>query len=202
MCNCAWWEITDFTCWQACLVLSFLVVHIWSMYTFVIWACMCCSLGFSCSLSLTHTHMRICALRCMPLTSTTHAHTHSMFPLVSIVVIYFRPDRYVPLFGEYFYYPSKWRSSVSFIEQLRGFQEVIDQGKVHLIIVMLFLLGFSWLNKIWISLIFSWCHKNWFSTKLVFTKFKRRWHIHCHHSVVWVHVLKHSVLHKHPSNMN
>ncbi|XP_075512191.1 uncharacterized protein LOC142547686 [Primulina tabacum] len=43
------------------------------------------------------------------------------------------PDRYVPLFGEYFYDPSKWRSSVSFIEQLRGFQEVIDQGKVRYI---------------------------------------------------------------------
>ncbi|XP_073153785.1 uncharacterized protein [Henckelia pumila] len=43
------------------------------------------------------------------------------------------PDRYVPLFGEYFYNPSKWRSSVSFVEQLRGFQEVIDQGKVRYI---------------------------------------------------------------------
>ncbi|KZV20960.1 aldo-keto reductase [Dorcoceras hygrometricum] len=43
------------------------------------------------------------------------------------------PDRYVPLFGEYFYDPSKWRSSVSFVEQLRGFQEVIDQGKVRYI---------------------------------------------------------------------
>ncbi|KAL2463580.1 NAD(P)-linked oxidoreductase superfamily protein [Forsythia ovata] len=43
------------------------------------------------------------------------------------------PDRYVPLFGEYFYDPSKWRSSVSFVEQLRGFQELIDQGKVRYI---------------------------------------------------------------------
>ncbi|KAK4421764.1 protein tas [Sesamum alatum] len=43
------------------------------------------------------------------------------------------PDRYVALFGEYFYDPSKWRSSVSFIEQLRGFQELIDQGKVRYI---------------------------------------------------------------------
>ncbi|KAK4383063.1 protein tas [Sesamum angolense] len=43
------------------------------------------------------------------------------------------PDRYVALFGEYFYDPSKWRSSMSFVEQLRGFQELIDQGKVRYI---------------------------------------------------------------------
>ncbi|KAL0366921.1 UNVERIFIED_CONTAM: protein tas [Sesamum radiatum] len=43
------------------------------------------------------------------------------------------PDRYVALFGEYFYDPSRWRSSVSFVEQLRGFQELIDQGKVRYI---------------------------------------------------------------------
>ncbi|KAG8370424.1 hypothetical protein BUALT_Bualt14G0115400 [Buddleja alternifolia] len=43
------------------------------------------------------------------------------------------PDRYVPLFGEYLYEPSRWRSSVSFVEQLRGFQELIDQGKVRYI---------------------------------------------------------------------
>ncbi|KAL0297864.1 UNVERIFIED_CONTAM: protein tas [Sesamum angustifolium] len=42
-------------------------------------------------------------------------------------------DRYVALFGEYFYDPSKWRSSMSFVEQLRGFQELIDQGKVRYI---------------------------------------------------------------------
>ncbi|GER41718.1 voltage-gated potassium channel subunit beta-1 [Striga asiatica] len=41
----------------------------------------------------------------------------------------FRPDRYVPLFGEYFYTTSNWRSSVPVAEQLRGFQELIDQGK-------------------------------------------------------------------------
>ncbi|KAL8486633.1 hypothetical protein ACS0TY_023359 [Phlomoides rotata] len=43
------------------------------------------------------------------------------------------PDRYVALFGEYFYDPSKWRSSVPFAEQLRGLQELIDQGKVRYI---------------------------------------------------------------------
>ncbi|GFQ07467.1 protein tas [Phtheirospermum japonicum] len=43
------------------------------------------------------------------------------------------PDRYVPLFGEYVYDPSKWRSSVPVIEQLRAFQELIDQGKVRYI---------------------------------------------------------------------
>ncbi|KAL3615403.1 hypothetical protein CASFOL_041064 [Castilleja foliolosa] len=43
------------------------------------------------------------------------------------------PDRYVPLFGEYAYDPSKWRSSVPVAEQLRAFQELIDQGKVRYI---------------------------------------------------------------------
>ncbi|KAM7462530.1 hypothetical protein LguiA_030651 [Lonicera macranthoides] len=43
------------------------------------------------------------------------------------------PDRYVALFGEFFYDPSKWRESVPFIEQLRAFQELIDEGKVRYI---------------------------------------------------------------------
>ncbi|KAI3692945.1 hypothetical protein L6452_32770 [Arctium lappa] len=43
------------------------------------------------------------------------------------------PDRYVALFGEFFYDPSKWRQSVPFIEQLRAFQELIDEGKVRYI---------------------------------------------------------------------
>ncbi|XP_052208543.1 uncharacterized protein LOC127812209 [Diospyros lotus] len=43
------------------------------------------------------------------------------------------PDRYVALFGEYFYDPSKWRPSVPFVEQLRAFQELIDEGKVRYI---------------------------------------------------------------------
>lgn len=50
--------------------------------------------------------------------------------LINSYFIYSRPDRYVPLFGEYFYDPAKWRESVPFAEQLRGFQELIDQGKV------------------------------------------------------------------------
>lgn len=41
------------------------------------------------------------------------------------------PDRYVPLFGEYLYDPSKWRPSVPFVDQLRAFQDLIDEGKVH-----------------------------------------------------------------------
>lgn len=41
-----------------------------------------------------------------------------------------RPDRYVALFGEFLYDPSKWRPSVPFVEQLRAFQELIDEGKV------------------------------------------------------------------------
>lgn len=43
------------------------------------------------------------------------------------------PDRYVPLFGEYFYDPSKWRPSVPIVEQLKAFQELIDEGKVRYI---------------------------------------------------------------------
>lgn len=43
------------------------------------------------------------------------------------------PDRYVALFGEFAYDPSKWRPSVPFVEQLRAFQELIDEGKVRYI---------------------------------------------------------------------
>ncbi|PWA99109.1 NAD(P)-linked oxidoreductase superfamily protein [Artemisia annua] len=43
------------------------------------------------------------------------------------------PDRYVALFGEFFYDPTKWRQSVPFAEQLRAFQELIDEGKVRYI---------------------------------------------------------------------
>nr|GMD81623.1 protein tas [Ipomoea batatas] len=43
------------------------------------------------------------------------------------------PDRYVPLFGEFFYDSSKWRPSVPVVEQLRAFQELIDEGKVRYI---------------------------------------------------------------------
>ncbi|XP_057430203.1 uncharacterized protein LOC130723245 isoform X2 [Lotus japonicus] len=41
------------------------------------------------------------------------------------------PDRYVALFGEFFYDPSKWRPSVPFVEQLQAFQELINEGKVR-----------------------------------------------------------------------
>lgn len=41
-----------------------------------------------------------------------------------------RPDRYVPLFGDNYYDPSKWRTSVPFVEQLRAFQDLVDEGKV------------------------------------------------------------------------
>ncbi|XP_040992763.1 protein tas-like [Juglans microcarpa x Juglans regia] len=43
------------------------------------------------------------------------------------------PDRYVALFGEFSYDPAKWRSSVPFVEQLRAFQELIEEGKVRYI---------------------------------------------------------------------
>ncbi|KAK9059059.1 hypothetical protein SSX86_021678 [Deinandra increscens subsp. villosa] len=43
------------------------------------------------------------------------------------------PDRYVALFGEFSYDPSKWRQSVPFVEQLRAFQELIEEGKVRYI---------------------------------------------------------------------
>ena len=41
-----------------------------------------------------------------------------------------RPDRYVPLFGEYLYDLSKWRDAVPFIEQLQAMQDLIKEGKV------------------------------------------------------------------------
>lgn len=43
------------------------------------------------------------------------------------------PDRYVALFGEFTYDYAKWRDSVPFSEQLRAFQELIDEGKVRYI---------------------------------------------------------------------
>ncbi|XP_023645343.1 uncharacterized protein LOC17900411 [Capsella rubella] len=43
------------------------------------------------------------------------------------------PDRYVPLFGDFYYDTSKWRPSVPFAEQLRAFQDLIDEGKVRYI---------------------------------------------------------------------
>ena len=48
-----------------------------------------------------------------------------------------RPDRYVPLFGEFFYNPSKWRPSIPFVEQLKAFQELIDEGKVMFVLTKL-----------------------------------------------------------------
>ncbi|PKA65207.1 Patellin-4 [Apostasia shenzhenica] len=41
------------------------------------------------------------------------------------------PDRYVPLFGEFTYNFEKWRPSVPFAEQLKAFQELINEGKKH-----------------------------------------------------------------------
>ncbi|XP_072981338.1 uncharacterized protein [Typha angustifolia] len=43
------------------------------------------------------------------------------------------PDRYVALFGEFSYNSAKWRPSVPFAEQLRAFQELINEGKVRYI---------------------------------------------------------------------
>lgn len=43
------------------------------------------------------------------------------------------PDRYVPLFGEFFYDPAKWRPSVPFAEQLKALKELLDEGKVRYI---------------------------------------------------------------------
>ncbi|GJN24069.1 hypothetical protein PR202_gb11782 [Eleusine coracana subsp. coracana] len=43
------------------------------------------------------------------------------------------PDRYVALFGEFSYNPTKWRPSVPFEDQLKAFQELIDEGKVRYI---------------------------------------------------------------------
>ncbi|CAH8309381.1 unnamed protein product [Eruca vesicaria subsp. sativa] len=43
------------------------------------------------------------------------------------------PDRYVPLFGDNYYDTSKWRTSVPFVEQLRAFQDLINEGKIRYI---------------------------------------------------------------------
>ncbi|XP_010671025.2 uncharacterized protein LOC104887935 [Beta vulgaris subsp. vulgaris] len=43
------------------------------------------------------------------------------------------PDRYVALFGDFFYDFNKWRGGVPFEEQLKALQEVIDEGKVRYI---------------------------------------------------------------------
>lgn len=43
------------------------------------------------------------------------------------------PDRYVALFGEFSYNPTKWRPSIPFEDQLKAFQELIDEGKVRYI---------------------------------------------------------------------
>lgn len=51
--------------------------------------------------------------------------------MVFFILLHYRPDRYVPLFGDYSYDPSKWRPSVPFVEQLRAFQELINEGKVN-----------------------------------------------------------------------
>ena len=62
---------------------------------------------------------------------------------------YSRPDRYVRLFGEFFYDPLKWRESVPFVEQLRAFQELINEGKVTWIFGdNLSVLVINWI-KIW-----------------------------------------------------
>ena len=36
----------------------------------------------------------------------------------------------MPSFGEFFYDPSRWRPSIPFVEQLKAFQELVDEGKV------------------------------------------------------------------------
>ncbi|CAM0875885.1 unnamed protein product [Alopecurus aequalis] len=43
------------------------------------------------------------------------------------------PDRYVAIFGSFAYDSTKWRPSVPFEDQLKAFQELIDEGKVRYI---------------------------------------------------------------------
>lgn len=43
------------------------------------------------------------------------------------------PDRYVAIFGSFGYDSTKWRPSVPFEDQLKAFQELIDEGKVRYI---------------------------------------------------------------------
>lgn len=73
-----------------------------------------------------------------------YIHTHTCEICKEMVISFLqsdvkllRPDRYVPLFGEFFYETSKWRPSVPFVEQLRAFQELIDEGKVTYVLLFL-----------------------------------------------------------------
>jgi hypothetical protein len=47
-----------------------------------------------------------------------------------VLLYVFRPDRYVALFGEFSYNSTKWRPSIPFDDQLKAFQELIEEGKV------------------------------------------------------------------------
>uniref|UniRef100_A0A803LMQ6 NADP-dependent oxidoreductase domain-containing protein n=1 Tax=Chenopodium quinoa TaxID=63459 RepID=A0A803LMQ6_CHEQI len=47
--------------------------------------------------------------------------------------LFVRPDRYVSLFGDFYYDYNKWREGAPFEEQLKALQEVIDEGKVRYI---------------------------------------------------------------------
>jgi hypothetical protein len=47
-----------------------------------------------------------------------------------VLLYVFRPDRYVALFGEFSYNSTKWRPSIPFEDQLKAFQELIEEGKV------------------------------------------------------------------------
>ncbi|KAF8401880.1 hypothetical protein HHK36_012830 [Tetracentron sinense] len=50
-------------------------------------------------------------------------------PIYFTYIDSFPPDRYVALFGEFFFDPSKWRPSIPLVEQLKVFQKLIDEGK-------------------------------------------------------------------------
>jgi hypothetical protein len=59
-------------------------------------------------------------------------HYEKINPGSKCLLYVFRPDRYVPIFGEFSYNSTKWRPSVPFEDQLKAFQELIDEGKVLL----------------------------------------------------------------------
>lgn len=64
----------------------------------------------------------------------------------------FRPDRYVPLFGEFFYDSAKWRESEPFAEQLKAFQELIEEGKVLYYCTLLLTAQFLAVHFAWLAL--------------------------------------------------
>lgn len=58
----------------------------------------------------------------------------------------------MPLFGEFFYDSAKWRESEPFAEQLKAFQELIEEGKVLYYCTLLLTAQFPAVHFAWLAL--------------------------------------------------